>query len=79
MVILACKRNLLQVVCALHSPRRLTRRLNGGKKQTDQNADDGNDNEKFNESEPFSTDFIDFSNDATPSSRTCSFKTTRRR
>ena len=79
MVILACKRNLLQVVCALHSPRRLTRRLNGGKKQTDQNADDGNDNEKFNESEPFSTDFIDLSHDATPSSRTCSFKTTRRR
>ena len=50
-IVLKTEPELFQVVGALHTSSRLTRRLNGGKKQTNQNADDGNDNQKFNQGE----------------------------
>ncbi len=40
--------NLLQVVAALHSPRRFARRLHRWQQQGDQNADDGNNNQELN-------------------------------
>ena len=40
---------LLEVVGALHTPRRFARRLNCRKEQADQNTDNGNDDEKLHE------------------------------
>ena len=42
---------LLQVVGALCASRRLSSRLDGGEKQGNQNRDDGNDHQKFDQSE----------------------------
>jgi hypothetical protein len=41
------KRNLLDIVGALHSPRRLALRLNCRQKQTNQNANNRNDDKQF--------------------------------
>jgi hypothetical protein len=41
MVEMQAQSELLHVVSALHSSSSFTRRLNGGKQQTDQDADDG--------------------------------------
>jgi hypothetical protein len=42
---------LLEIVRTLHTTRRFSRRLNGGKKKTYQNADDRNDDQEFDERE----------------------------
>ena len=47
MIILHGKSKVFQVVCALHSPRRLARRLHRRKKKTDQNANNGDHDEEF--------------------------------
>ena len=49
-VVMQRQSELLHVVRALHSSRRLARRLHRGKQQTNQNADDCDHNEEFNES-----------------------------
>ena len=41
--------DLLQVVRALHTAGRFTRRLNGGQEQTDQDADDRDNDQKFDQ------------------------------
>ena len=55
---IACKPNgscatarsdLLEVVAATHPACGLARRLNGGQQQTNQDANDGNDDQQFNE------------------------------
>jgi hypothetical protein len=48
-VIVKRQRPLLDMVGTLHSPRRFTSRLNGRQKKGDQNADDRNNDKKFDE------------------------------
>jgi hypothetical protein len=45
--------DLTQVVLALRAARRLARPLNGRNQQRHQNADDGDDDEQFDQREPF--------------------------
>jgi hypothetical protein len=40
---------LFEIVAALGAPRRFTCRLDGGKQQGDQNADDGDDNQQLDQ------------------------------
>jgi len=47
MVRVGGQHDLLQIVGAFHASSRFTGRLNRGKQQRDQNADDGNDDEQF--------------------------------
>jgi len=47
-VVMDSKRNLFQVVCALHSSCRFTGGLNGGQKKRDQNSDDRYHDKKLN-------------------------------
>jgi hypothetical protein len=49
MVIMQCQADLLQIVAALQSSRRLARRLHRRKQQRNENADDRNDDQKFNQ------------------------------
>jgi hypothetical protein len=51
MVVLKSQTNLLQVVNALRSPRRLARRLNRRQQQGHQNPDNGNDHQQLNQGE----------------------------
>jgi hypothetical protein len=44
--------DLLQVVDALHPPRRLARRLNGGQEERDQDRDDRDHDQQLDECEP---------------------------
>jgi hypothetical protein len=48
-VVVQRKSYLLHIVAALHSSCGFTRGLHSGQKQRNENADDGNDYEKFNE------------------------------
>jgi hypothetical protein len=48
MVVVQGNANLLHVVPALHSPRRLPRALHRRQEQADQNADNGDDDQEFN-------------------------------
>ena len=47
--------DLLEIVRALHPPRRLAGRLHGGQQQCDQDADDGDDHEQLDEREGSTT------------------------
>src|SRR6516225_11922016 len=52
MVAVDCQADLLQVVDALGSRRRLTHFLDGGDQKCDQNRNDGDDDQEFNQREP---------------------------
>jgi hypothetical protein len=49
--VVAAQHDLFEFVVTLHPPRRFARRLDSRQKQSDENADDSNDYEKFNECE----------------------------
>ena len=53
MVVVQCDTDLLEVVAALSSPRRLARLLNGRQQQCNQNSDDRDDHQQFDQSKPF--------------------------
>ena len=57
MVVLEAEPKLLEVVRALHTTSGFTRRLNGGKKQADQNADDRDDDQQFDEGKSAAAEF----------------------
>jgi hypothetical protein len=48
-VVMAREDNLFEVIRTFHSARCLASSLNGRQKKADQNADDGNDDKKFDE------------------------------
>ena len=50
-IVLDGETELLEVVGALHTTSRFTRRLDGGEKETDQNADDRDNDQQFNQGE----------------------------
>ena len=50
-IVLGREGELLQIIDALNPPRRLARRLNGGKQQGNQNGDDRDDHEKLDQRE----------------------------
>jgi hypothetical protein len=50
-----CQSNVFLLICTGHPPSGFTSRLHRGKKQGNQNADDGNNNQKFNESKTTKT------------------------
>jgi hypothetical protein len=54
--------DLLQVIAALQAGRRLTDLLDGGHEQCDQDADNGDDNQQFNQRKPnaFAKEHDDF-------------------
>jgi hypothetical protein len=56
-IVIAVQRDadLPEIVRALHTPRRLPRRLHGGQQEPDQDADDRDDNEQLNQREPAAT------------------------
>jgi hypothetical protein len=49
MEVLGCQSDLTEVVLAGGSPGRLSRRLNGGQEQSDQDANNGDHDEQLNE------------------------------
>ena len=51
LVIVASQSDLFEMIIALHSPRCFPSRLDGGKQQSDKDANDGNNNKQFNQSE----------------------------
>ncbi len=52
MIIMHGKRELLEIVRALHSSCRLARRLNGGQQKADEYSDDCDNDEQFHEGKP---------------------------
>lgn len=55
MVILQSNTVLLEIVAALTSPRRFSRRLDGGQQQRDENANDRDYDEQFHKGKPDSS------------------------
>ena len=51
-IVLDGETELLEVVGALHTTSRFTRRLDGGEKETDQNTDDRDNDQQFDERKP---------------------------